>query len=208
MPEPERDYDRNRSAGPTREASGLADVVEMLLDKGVVINADIAVSVGETELLGVHIRAALASFETAAEYGLQFPDGTDPRRVEQASGRPPLDEGEEADDGTPISVRRPGSAARSGPSERPGDGRPESERPHEDDGESNDAEGDDTDDGEAGADDESGGSSDDADGTRADEPSETTGDATGSGDGDGDATPDEGAGSETANAEGTAGDER
>ena len=194
MPEPER----NRTAGPTRESSGLADVVEMLLDKGVVINADIAVSVGETELLGVHIRAALASFETAAEYGLQFPDGTDPRRVEQASGRPPLDEGEEADDGTPISVRRPGSAARSGPSERPDDARPESERPHEDDGESNDAEGDGTDDGEASADDESGGSSDDADGTRADEPSETTDDA----------TPDEGAGSETANAEGTAGDER
>jgi hypothetical protein len=203
MPEPER----NRTAGPTRESSGLADVVEMLLDKGVVINADIAVSVGETELLGVHIRAALASFETAAEYGLQFPDGTDPRRVEQASGRPPLDEGEEADDGTPISVRRPGSAARSGPSERPDDARPRSERPHEDD-EPDDAESDDTGDGEVGADDESPDSSDDADGTRADEPSERTGDPTGSGDGDGDATPDDGTGSETANAEGTAGDER
>lgn len=73
--------------GPTRQQDSLKDVVEMLLDKGVVVNADIAVSVGETELLGVKVRAALASFETAAEYGLEFPEGTDMRRVEAASGR-------------------------------------------------------------------------------------------------------------------------
>ena len=73
------------SAGPTRTQSDLADVVEMLLDKGVVVNADIVVSVGETELLGVEIRAAIASFETAAKYGLEFPEGTDMERVEQAA---------------------------------------------------------------------------------------------------------------------------
>ncbi|MDP2974321.1 MAG: gas vesicle protein, partial [Candidatus Diapherotrites archaeon] len=39
-------------------------------------NADITVSVADTELLGIKIRAALASFETAAKYGLQFPSGT------------------------------------------------------------------------------------------------------------------------------------
>ena len=76
------------SPGPTREQGDLADMVEMLLDKGVVINADIAVSIGDTELLGVQVRAALASFETAAEYGLEFPEGTDVERVEAAaSGR-------------------------------------------------------------------------------------------------------------------------
>jgi hypothetical protein len=72
---------------PTRQKDSLADVVEMLLDKGVVINADIAVSVGETELLGIRLRAAIASFETAAQYGLEFPEGTDMERVEAASGR-------------------------------------------------------------------------------------------------------------------------
>ncbi|WP_273836802.1 gas vesicle protein [Halococcus sp. PRR34] len=81
-----------RDGGPTRRSDSLADVVEMLLDKGVVINADIAVSVGDTELLGVQLRAALASFETAAEYGLEFPDGTDMRRVEAASDRTPVEE--------------------------------------------------------------------------------------------------------------------
>lgn len=61
----------------TRDTSGsLADVIDRILDKGLVINADIAVSVAGVELLGIKIRAALASFETAARYGLEFPSGT------------------------------------------------------------------------------------------------------------------------------------
>jgi endogenous inhibitor of DNA gyrase (YacG/DUF329 family) len=62
---------------PTRDrVEGLADVVDAILDKGLVINADIVVSVVGVELLGIKIRAALASFETAARYGLEFPSGT------------------------------------------------------------------------------------------------------------------------------------
>lgn len=60
-----------------RDTTGtLADVIDKILDKGLVINADIAVSVTGVELLGIKIRAALASFETAAKYGLEFPSGT------------------------------------------------------------------------------------------------------------------------------------
>jgi len=55
---------------------GLVDVVDRILDKGLIINADIMVSVAGVELLGIKIRAALASFETAARYGLEFPSGT------------------------------------------------------------------------------------------------------------------------------------
>lgn len=63
---------------PEKESSsgGLADAIDKILDKGLVINADVAVSVGGVELLGIKIRAALASFETAARYGLDFPSGT------------------------------------------------------------------------------------------------------------------------------------
>ncbi len=57
-------------------SGGLADAIDRILDKGLVINADISVSVAGTELLGIKIRAALASFETAAHYGLEFPSGT------------------------------------------------------------------------------------------------------------------------------------
>jgi len=80
--------------GPTRSQSDLAEMLELLLDKGVVINADIVVTVGETELLGVKLRAALASFETAAQYGLEFPEGTDMKRVQEAAGVEELPESE------------------------------------------------------------------------------------------------------------------
>ena len=88
------------SGKPTRDQADLAEVLEMVLDKGIVINADIAITVGETELLGIELRAAIASFETAAKYGLAFPSGTDMRRVERASGRESL----EGEDGEPIDL--------------------------------------------------------------------------------------------------------
>jgi hypothetical protein len=59
-----------------KESGGLADVIDRILDKGLVLNADISVSVAGTELLGVKITATIASFETAAKYGLEFPSGT------------------------------------------------------------------------------------------------------------------------------------
>jgi len=62
---------------PSRDRSdALADVIDAVLDKGLVINADIMISLAGVELLGIKVRAALASFETAARYGLEFPSGT------------------------------------------------------------------------------------------------------------------------------------
>ncbi|WP_274542963.1 gas vesicle protein [Rothia uropygialis] len=72
----------NNAMEPQRDREGtLLQVVETLLDKGLVLNADIMVSVAGVELLGIRIRAALASFETAARYGLDFPAGTDRETV-------------------------------------------------------------------------------------------------------------------------------
>ena len=70
--------------------SGLPEMVEMLLDKGVVVNADVVVTVGQTELLGIKIRAAIASFDTAARYGLEFPEGTNMDRVEREANVSPI----------------------------------------------------------------------------------------------------------------------
>ena len=72
--------------------SGLAAVIDKVLEKGLVVNADIVVSVADTELLGIKIRAALASFETAAKYGLQFPSGTN---IETAAWKEAIVEKEE-----------------------------------------------------------------------------------------------------------------
>lgn len=85
---------------PRRDGEGsLAHVVETLLDKGLVLNADIMVSVAGVELLGIRLRAALASFETAARYGLEFPSGTD---VDTAAWR----EAREEKDSCPECAKR------------------------------------------------------------------------------------------------------
>lgn len=105
---------------PTRSQGDLAEMLEMLLDKGVVVNADIAVSIGDTELLGVEIRAAIASFETAAEYGLEFPNGTDTKRIEEAAdvsvaSRPTsASESEEEDKSEPEVPNKPSQGSESG----------------------------------------------------------------------------------------------
>lgn len=80
---------------PHRRQSDLADLVEMLLDKGIVVNADIVVSVGDTELIGISLRAAIASFDTAAKYGLEFPEGTNMKRLEEQAGLESLPQVEE-----------------------------------------------------------------------------------------------------------------
>ena len=67
---------QNDAVVQSQNTGTLADVIDRILDKGLVINADIAVSVVGVELLGIKIRAALASFETAAQYGLAFPSET------------------------------------------------------------------------------------------------------------------------------------
>lgn len=50
-------------------------------NEGIVIDADITISIDDAEPLGIEIRAAIASFETAAQYGFALPR-TGMRRVE------------------------------------------------------------------------------------------------------------------------------
>jgi hypothetical protein len=67
--------DRNAAVTQAPDTATLADVIDRILDKGLVINADIAVSLVDVELLNIKIRAVLCSLETAARYGLELPAG-------------------------------------------------------------------------------------------------------------------------------------
>lgn len=89
---------------PSRDGdgSGLADVIDRILDKGLVINADITVSVVGVELLGIKIRAALASFETAANYGLEFPSGTNYETAAWDEAKTPKDSCPQCDKRVPV----------------------------------------------------------------------------------------------------------
>jgi hypothetical protein len=56
-----------------RRDLSLVDLLDRILEKGVVINGDITVSIGSVELLSVKINLVIASLETAKRYGLKLP---------------------------------------------------------------------------------------------------------------------------------------
>lgn len=75
----------------------LVDLLERVLDKGLVLNADLVISVSGIPLIGVNLRAALAGMTTMLKYGMM--EDLDSRirehyRVKEACGKPQLMEGE------------------------------------------------------------------------------------------------------------------
>ena len=56
---------------PVRDSRAtLVDLLDRVLDKGLVLYADIIVSVAGVPLIGINLRAALAGMETMLQYGL------------------------------------------------------------------------------------------------------------------------------------------
>lgn len=83
------------------DTSTLADILERVLDKGIVIAGDIKVKLVDIELLTIQIRLVVCSVDKAVEMGMnwwtQNPD-FQPKVVEppcppspRVSARPPLD---------------------------------------------------------------------------------------------------------------------
>ncbi|PSN11522.1 gas vesicle protein [filamentous cyanobacterium CCT1] len=61
-----------RSMATATQGSSLVDVIERVLDKGIVIAGDISVSVGSTELLSIRIRLIISSVDKAREIGINW----------------------------------------------------------------------------------------------------------------------------------------
>ena len=56
---------------PTRDRRAtLVDLLDRVLDKGLVIHADVIISLSGVPLIGVNLRAAIAGMETMLEYGI------------------------------------------------------------------------------------------------------------------------------------------
>jgi Gas vesicle protein len=53
----------NRTIATFTQRSTLADILERVLDKGIVIPGDISVSITSTELLHIRIRLLISSFD-------------------------------------------------------------------------------------------------------------------------------------------------
>src|SRR3982750_842332 len=58
--------------GSHHRGTGLVDVLDRLLDKGLVIAGDIRVSLAEVELLTIRIRLLVCSLDKAQEIGLDW----------------------------------------------------------------------------------------------------------------------------------------
>ena len=65
-------------------SSNLVDVLETVLDKGVVIAGDIRVGIADVELLSIKIRLIVASVDKAKEIGMDWWE-TDPYLNSQAA---------------------------------------------------------------------------------------------------------------------------
>lgn len=56
----------------TGKSSGLVDVLDRVLDKGLVIAGDVKVSLAEVELLTIRVRLIVCSLDKAQEIGLDW----------------------------------------------------------------------------------------------------------------------------------------
>jgi hypothetical protein len=57
---------------PSRHGAGLVDVLDRVLDKGLVVAGDIKVSLAEVELLTIRIRLMICSIDKAEQIGLDW----------------------------------------------------------------------------------------------------------------------------------------
>ncbi len=62
----------NRLPGRPNDPSNLADILERVLDKGIVIAGDIQINLLEIELLTIKLRLLIASVDRAREMGINW----------------------------------------------------------------------------------------------------------------------------------------
>jgi hypothetical protein len=48
----------------------LVDVLDRVLDKGIIVHADVIISLAGIPLIGINLRAAIAGMETMVKYGV------------------------------------------------------------------------------------------------------------------------------------------
>ncbi len=71
------------------DASSLADILERILDKGIVIAGDITVGLADVELLTIKIRLVVCSVDRAIEMGInwwQFDPALSSKAIKEKEG--------------------------------------------------------------------------------------------------------------------------
>jgi hypothetical protein len=81
---------------PTRN-NALVDLVDRILVKGIILQADLIISVSGIPLIGVNLKAAIAGMKTMLDYGMMeaWDEKIRTHALEHSEEEPPLDENEE-----------------------------------------------------------------------------------------------------------------
>ena len=66
------DNERDRRIVSAIQTTNLADILERVLDKGIVIAGDVTISLAGVELLNIKIRLLVASVDKAQEMGINW----------------------------------------------------------------------------------------------------------------------------------------
>lgn len=69
--------------GASMQPDGLADILERILDKGIVIAGDVSISLVGIELLSIRLRLLIATVDKAKELGINWWE-SDPRLSAEA----------------------------------------------------------------------------------------------------------------------------
>ena len=80
---------QGRNLQHATDSTTLADLLERILDKGIVISGDIRINLVQVELLTIQIRLVVCSVDKAKEIGLDWWNGT-PAFQRQEAASPPL----------------------------------------------------------------------------------------------------------------------
>lgn len=76
---------QRRDLSPQRGGQSLVDVLDRVLEKGLVVAGDIRINLADVELLTIQIRLLICSIDKAEEIGLDW-WRTDPRMSTEADG--------------------------------------------------------------------------------------------------------------------------
>ena len=93
--------ERSALESMARPQATLVDLLDRVLDRGLVLNADIIICLAGVPLIGISLRAALAGMDTMVKYGLM--QGWDESiRSQELKGRETLQASRTAGDGVPM----------------------------------------------------------------------------------------------------------
>ncbi|WP_135305020.1 gas vesicle protein GvpM [Haloarcula amylovorans] len=74
---------------PTRDGDAVVDLLDVILRDGVILQADVIVTVADVPLVGISLRAAIAGMATMTDYGYfeEWDDAARQRVIPDDDGR-------------------------------------------------------------------------------------------------------------------------